>query len=696
MAADNSLKLLLVHDDLEIANRIVSLLRNANYRSESKHVTSADILTKLLQDKPWDLVIAQFSGTNVPIKTIFSNIRKLNLDTPTVLISDEYNPAEIVEGLRLGAADIVPMDEDQHLLLAISRILYDLEQRRRLRLCRRRYADAEARCDRLLGSSEDAIAIVQEGTYLFANDSYSQLFGYLNDESIVCLPVIDNISAEDQPRMKKFLKPIDADTTISSETIRFTGVTNSDIPVPIEMHIAQVDYQSEPALEFLITKTFLENQCSGFDNTEEVLNSSSVDIQRDKVFEMINNTIRQAAQKHNTSVLLYITIDRYLNVQKELGLQETEELVWQLVEKIKAEGKESYRLKRFKEDSFVMTLPNTGADAGLMFASHLCEAVDQAIFELNNQTISLTLGIGATVISETVSTAECCIEHALNAITELHTERDSTDYANGAKLYESSIGPEYTEEDVEDTAKAMLAEKQFELLYQPVIPLHGEPQEFYEVLMQVKPEATGDHLPEHFIAKVFKTPTAIEIDHWVILESIKTLAEKLKTAPATRMFINISGHTIADEGFTPWLKVALKASGLLPKHLVFQLREIDVARQFHRSVQLIEELCRINGDVALSHFGLAIEPMKLLKKLSVNFVKFDSVIIENANESDDGVEEVETLINALKAEDEKIIVPFVERADMIPTLWRCGVHYIQGHFLQPPLPMMNYDFSDEN
>lgn len=696
MAADNSLKLLLVHDDLEIANRIVSLLRNANYRSESKHVTSDDILTKLLQDKTWDLVIAQFSGIDVPIKTIFSNIRKLNLDTPTVLISDEYNPSEIVEGLRLGAADIIPMDEDQHLLLSISRILYDLEQRRRLRLCRRRYADAEARCDRLLGSSEDAIAIVQEGTYLFANDSYSQLFGYLNDESIVCLPVIDNISAEDQPRMKKFLKPIDADTTISSETIRFTGVTNSDIPVPIEMHIAQVDYQSEPALEFLITKTFLENQCSGFDNTEEVLNTSSVDIQRDKVFEMINNTIRQAAQKHNTSVLLYITIDRYLNVQKELGLQETEELVWQLVEKIKAEGKESYRLKRFKEDSFVMTLPNTGADAGLMFASHLCEAVDQAIFELNNQTISLTLGIGATVISETVSTAECCIEHALNAITELHTERDSTDYANGAKLYESSIGPEYTEEDVEDTAKAMLAEKQFELLYQPVIPLHGEPQEFYEVLMQVKPEATGDHLPEHFIAKVFKTPTAIEIDHWVILESIKTLAEKLKTAPATRMFINISGHTIADEGFTPWLKVALKASGLLPKHLVFQLREIDVARQFHRSVQLIEELCRINGDVALSHFGLAIEPMKLLKKLSVNFVKFDSVIIENANESDDGVEEVETLINALKAEDEKIIVPFVERADMIPTLWRCGVHYIQGHFLQPPLPMMNYDFSDEN
>ena len=331
-----------------------------------------------------------------------------------------------------------------------------------------------------------------------------------------------------------------------------------------------------------------------------------------------------------------------------------------------------------------------------MFATHLCEVIGQQMFELGDQTLAPTLGIGATVISETVATAENCIDHALNAITELHQENSSPDYANGAKLYESSIGPEYTEDDVEGAARIMLEERQFELLYQPIIPLHGDLQECYEVLMQVAPEAQSGQLPDNFIAKVFKTPVAIDIDHWVILESIKTLAEKLKEAPSTRLFINISGHTIADEGFLPWLKVALKASGLLPRHVVFQLREIDVARQFNRSVQLIEELCRINGDVALSHFGLAIEPMKLLKKLSVNFVKFDSVIIERANENEAGVDEVESLINALKGEDEMIIVPFVERADMIPTLWHCGVHYIQGHFLQPPSPVMNYDFSNEN
>jgi diguanylate cyclase (GGDEF)-like protein/PAS domain S-box-containing protein len=695
MAVDNSLKLLLAHDSFEEANRVVSLLRNANYRAESKHVNKTEVLSKLLENKAWDLIIAQFDGNDVPVKSIFTTIRKLNLDTPVILITEEHDPSKIVEGLRFGAADVIPMDEDQRLLLVIARTLYDLEQRRRLRQSRRLYSDSESRCDRLLGSSIDAIAIVQEGTYLYTNDSYAQLFGYVNSEGMLCMPVIDTLATEEQENLKEYLRPIEADEEIPNKTINFTGMTGDEIPVPIEAKISKVDYQGEPALEFLIARDFLEGQ-GGTPIEISTNTSSSIGIQRNKVIELINATIRQAAQKHNTSALLYITIDRYISIQSEIGIQKVEELVAQLLEKIDTETKDNHSLNRFTEDSFIMVVPNTSADAGLMLASHLCEAVDSHMFELEDLTFSLTLGIGVSVVNEAVATPECCIDRARTALLDLYAEGNSTDFANGAKLSETGIGPTLAEDDVEGHAQLLLDEKQFELLYQPVIPLHGSQEEFYEVLMQVKPEALENDLPEDFIAKVFKTPTAIEIDHCVILEAIKALTEKLKSDPATRLFINISGHTIADEGFIPWLKTALKASGISPKQIIFQLREIDVARQFHHSVELIKELSKINGDVALSHFGLAIEPMKLLQKLSVNFVKFDSVIIEKAYEKEANMAEVENLISLLKSENENIIVPFVERANMIPTLWGCGVHYIQGHFLQPPTRVMNYDFSAEN
>jgi len=694
MASDNALKLLLVHDSFEEANRIVSLLRNANYRAESKHVDQEDVLSKLLQDKPWDLIIGQASSTKLPAKAIFSLIRRLNTDTPVILISDEHRPQDIVEGLRLGAADVVPMDEDQHLLLVVARTRYDLEQRRRLRNCRRRYAESESRCDRLLSSSVDAIAIVQEGTYLFVNDSYAQLFGHLEGDNMSCLPVIDTIAREDHPRLKEYLRPIEENEDIYAEHLTFTGITNDRIPVPIEARIAKVDYQGEPALEFLISREFLDGATS---SQEGMLidDGNAISIQRDKVIETINIAIRQAALKHNSSIMLYVTLDNYLNTLSEIGIQNTEQLISQLVEKINEENQKDFPFKRFKEDTFVMIMQSTGADAGLHYATHLCESIAASIFELEDRTYTLTMGIGATVISETVTTAEGCIDRALSALNELYQANDGR-FANGAKLYESEIGHEFCEEDVTESARAMLEGKQFELFYQPVIPLQGTKEEFYEVLLHTREGPQTASLPENFIAKVFKTTVASEIDRWVILEALKNLTETLKRSPNTRLFINISSQTICDEGFISWLKVALKASNLSPRQVIFQLREIDLARQFNRSVELINELSKINGDVALSHFGLAIEPMTLLNKLSVNYVKFDSVIIEKAYQSEESLEEVENLIGQLKGAEEKIIVPFVERADMIPTLWTCGVHYIQGHFLQPPSRQMDYDFNADD
>lgn len=695
MAVDNSLNLLLTHDSFEEANRVVSLLRNANYRTESKHVNKTDVLSKLLETKPWDLVIAKFSDTAIPAKAIFTTIRKLNLDIPVMLISDEYDPTEIVEGLRLGAADVIPTDEDQRLLLVIYRTLYDLKQRRKLRQSRRLYSDSESRCDRLLSSSTDAIAIIQEGTYLFVNDSYAQLFGYLDSEAMFCMPVIDTLAYEEQDRLKEYLRVITSEEEIPAKVINFTGMTSDNIPVPVAAKISKVDYQGEAALELLISRSELESRIST--NTSNLpKQNNAISIQRDHVIETINATIRQAAKKHNTSALLYIHIDRYLSIQSEVGIQKVEELLSQLIDKMKEPLEESFSLNRFKENCFIIIAPDTSADAGLILANQLCKAISEHIFQLGEQTFSLTLGIGVSVINEAVATPECCIDRAQAALTDLYDENETLDYANGAKLSEKGIGLEIKNDDVEEYAKILLEKKQFELLYQPLIPLHGVQEEFYEVLLQVKPEALENDFPENFIDKVFKTPIAIEIDRRVILEAIKALTEKLKKDPNTRIFINLSGPTIADDSFIPWLKTALKASGISPKQVIFQLREIDIARQFHHFVELIKKLSKINGDVAISHFGLALDPMRLLQKLSVNFVKLDSVLVEKAHENEDSLTSVKNLIGLLKEQGESIVVPFVEHASMIPTLWGCGVHYIQGHFLQSPAKEMNFDFSAEN
>ena len=51
------------------------------------------------------------------------------------------------------------------------------------------------------------------------------------------------------------------------------------------------------------------------------------------------------------------------------------------------------------------------------------------------------------------------------------------------------------------------------------------------------------------------------------------------------------------------------------------------------------------------------------------------------------------MIKELHKLEKVTIVPFVENANVLSTLWQSGVHYIQGHYLQGPTDGMNYDFS---
>jgi len=80
----------------------------------------------------------------------------------------------------------------------------------------------------------------------------------------------------------------------------------------------------------------------------------------------------------------------------------------------------------------------------------------------------------------------------------------------------------------------------------------------------------------------------------------------------------------------------------------------------------------------------------------LGFVKVDGSFtqdIQNNNESPDTLVE---LIKKLHEEDVTTVVPFVENASVLATLWQAGVHYIQGYYLQEPSKSMDYDFNMES
>ena len=79
-----------------------------------------------------------------------------------------------------------------------------------------------------------------------------------------------------------------------------------------------------------------------------------------------------------------------------------------------------------------------------------------------------------------------------------------------------------------------------------------------------------------------------------------------------------------------------------------------------------------------------------------DYIKLEGSFTQDMQKGDEAKENAKDLIQTLQSMDKKTVVPLVESAALLSTLWQAGVNFIQGYYLQAPSTEMNYDFSDNN
>src|SRR5690606_39081633 len=176
MNSNNTIRLLILNNSRAEAERLISMLHNAGIPNRAQHVESEEALTKLLQEQTWDLLIAHDQTTNITPQAAIKQINRLNKDVPLIMLYDEETGSDVVDSMKMGAVDAVRLDEDQHLLLVIQRELANREARQAKRTADRRFREAGPRNQQLLDSSRHAIAYVQDGLSLYANEPLAELF----------------------------------------------------------------------------------------------------------------------------------------------------------------------------------------------------------------------------------------------------------------------------------------------------------------------------------------------------------------------------------------------------------------------------------------------------------------------------------------------------------------------------------------
>ncbi|MCC7516113.1 MAG: EAL domain-containing protein [Pseudomonadales bacterium] len=702
MSQIDTIRLLIINDDANEVERLLSMLRNSGRTTRPQHVPSIEGLEKLLGDQAWDLLLAVDTAKSCDAKTALRTIKKLDKDIPAIFLSecdpDEFNMA-LIDGLKAGARDVVILDDDQHLLMTMARELGNLVERRERRAADRKLLAAEKRCQQLLDSSRDAIAYVEDGMFLYANQSFAELFGYKDIDDIIAMPVIDIISSADQDKYKQFMKAFKLSEE-GEQALQLTGVRNNGGSFSMDIAVTHAIHENDPCIQLLVAAKV------GLDSAAveaEIKKVSSIDpltgiYNRVYMSNAINQAIRNASEQDKYNSLHIISIDLYDHLRTTLGVSGRDAAVADLAKFIKGNIDGNTILGRVADDEFALLTNNTEEEQQVSLARNLCKQIADHICQAAGKTAQVTVSIGICPITEKITSPDQVMDRAHAACKEVLTAGKNGS-GNDAKYFTAKLSDTAEIDDslVTEVVENALKRDGFTLKFQPFISLQGDTTEHYEALLHLTPDENGKTLTADEMFQVIGRHDELgkKIDRWTILTAAKKLAAHHAADHDTNLLLNITAATLRDEGFPAWLGIALKTANLTPRTIIIQFSEADAGNYLTQAKTFCLAMQSMNIRCSIKHFGCSLDPFKTLSHLDADVIKIDGSFasdIQHKGEKPDTLKELITKLNEAKKVS---IVPHVENATMMATLWQSGTHFIQGNYVQAPSDKMDFVFSDE-
>lgn len=690
---NETVHLLILDQSQNDAEEMVSLLRNSGRATRAHRVTSEEDLLESLKEHSWDLFLAREEETEFNASTALSHIKRLDKDIPFIVLNNELNDEAIVSYMKAGAQDVIPFEDRKHLILAISRELNNLYERRNRRTIEVHLREAEKRCQLLLDSSKDAIAYINDGMHIYANSSYMEFLGYDDIDELICIPVLDTLTPDSQDEFKEITK-LYSEGEQEQKQVNCVSRRSDDSEVKVQMSFSVATYDSE-----LCTQIVVRPEQDSAELEEKLKEISSQDLltglyNRQYLMEKLNGAIEQAVSTGKSGALYYIALDNFLKIKSSVGIAGADLVLSDIANVLREQTDEGWTLARISDDAYGLLATSQDDTQAKETAEKIRAAIEHHMSDVAGRTIQVTTSIGIALINENAPKAQDLLGRSHSASDDVRTQEDSSD-GNGIRVFTPKVIEDSDDGTTVSSLQKALDENRFKLLFQPIISLRGESEEHYEAFLRMLNNEGNEVSPYDFLPPAGPSEMANKIDRWVILQTIKHLSSHRSKGHHTNLFLNLTSETIQDQTFMPWLSVALKAARLPGDSLIFQINESDAITYLKQAKEFAKGLKELHCKVSISRFGCALNPFNTLKHIDADYVKLDGSFTDEIQKNEETREQVKEMIKSLQSQGKLTIVPLVENASILSTLWQAGVNYIQGYYLQAPTTEMNYDFSEE-
>jgi diguanylate cyclase (GGDEF)-like protein len=517
------------------------------------------------------------------------------------------------------------------------------------------------------------------------------MFGHAEAADVEGIPIMDLISSENQQQFKGILRQLSSGETPEGE-IEMNLIRADGAKFAGAMVFAPASIEGEPCTQVIIrTKSdnkALEKELDAL-RRQDLLTGL---FNRNHFTEQLDVAIKAATDENasRSSTLLYLEPDDFKQITETVGVAAGDLVLSDIATIIKNNVGANDVAARYSNEIFTVLLAETDPRKVKPLAEKIIKEVANHTFELDGESITTTCSIGAVQITETAAD----VRKVLSQV-DIACKQAKAGGGNQLHVHTAADEKASNERDLEwiRRIKTALEKDRFRLLYQPIVSLHAEPGERYEVLLRMLGDQNQDIPPGEFLELAERAGLMPDIDKWVTKQCVKVLATKRNTNAQTRFFIKISHDTLKDQTFLVWLSKLLKAARLHGASLIFEASEPSVLSALKESKLFINGLKQLHCEFAIDHVGSETQSFSYLKHLDVKYLKIDGAYITDLVGNEKNREMVKLIADMAKADHRMVIAEHVQDANVLAVLWQTGVNFIQGYYLQKPEDAMTYDFT---
>jgi len=641
---------------------------------------TSDVL-KQLDEQSWQCILLAIDEVPLSIAQLLEQMPRQNKNSPIIVLLNNYHRESALRFLTEGVFDVTAFDELNYLVQAISKGLQTEELSHTLALQRNAIKAAHDRFRALTTQLPMAIAFLHEGAFINVNPEFQHYFNLASTEDLAETSFLDLIDTNDVNRIKNIFSQFNKNSDLNNEKIESVKFkTQSDNTKTADIIFTRTNINQESGIQIIVQphlEKIIEEDISAGEDDSSLLSP--------EFFIQTLNQIIRNRDKNQHYALCFFEIDEYSKYKKRVGITRSDNLFHQVSEFITNLVCPDLQISQLNIDVFTVLIRAESRAACEDAITHLQQMITQNNFIIDEQKINVKINLGLVHISEHIENPDQALSLADVACTVSRNKNLHLMHVYTQNEDRSTV--ETVDFSWSGRIKDALKNDNFKLVYQPILHIKNDPKPLYEVLLRMKSSRGDDILPGQFLHTAKQSGQEEDIDKWVINQILQLM--EVSTTAGTSFFINLSETSINSMEFITWVVENCQSYG---QHIVFEITEHHAIQHESEVLHFIQEVKKIGCHICIEHFGNQPDASETLAEMDADFYKIDGAFINHLATNRKHQSIIHNIVHKTIDKNVKTIACFVQDADSLAILWREGVDYIQGNYLQIPNSQLSYKF----